>query len=78
MVPRMDDPKRDAVEAVKQMLGNAEDNKARARMAFRGMTHEQLQVQYGQSGSTRGEILEGYSKDVERWKRALAWVEAAR
>ncbi len=78
MVSGMDDPKRDAAGAVKQMLGNAEDNKARAARMFRGLTHEQLQVQHGQSGQTRGEILEGYSKDVERWKRVLTWVEAVR
>ncbi len=66
---------KDVVQAVQAQLGNAEDNLARARAAFRGMDSRELAKEYGQSGETRGAVLTGYEREVERWKKALAEVQ---
>ena len=34
-----------------------------------------LTGQHGESGKTRGEILDGYKEELERWKRALNLAE---
>jgi hypothetical protein len=36
------------------------DDLERAELAFRGLTEEQLKEQYGNSGRSMGEILDGY------------------
>ena len=41
-------------------LGNAEDNLFRAKLKFKGLSQEELDAQYGQSGKTCQEILEDY------------------
>lgn len=62
----------DIIEAVESKLGNATDNLYRARVAFSGCTEAQMQQQYGQSGSTRAQILDEYTQEVARWEAALA------
>jgi hypothetical protein len=62
----------DVRKAVQHQLGNAEDNLYRATAAFRAAD---LTVQHGQSGQTRGQIIDGYQEEVDRWKAALASLE---
>ena len=46
------------------------DDLERALMAFRGMTQEELNKEYGQSGKTRQQILVEYYQEREEWKAA--------
>jgi hypothetical protein len=66
---------KDVVQAVQAQLGNAEDNLARARMAFGRMGSKELAKQHGQSGETRGAVLASYEREVERWRKALVEVQ---
>jgi hypothetical protein len=54
--------------AIKVQLGNAEDNLHRARHAARGYDATK---QWGQSGQTLAQIIQGYEDEVARWKAAL-------
>jgi hypothetical protein len=53
------------------------DDLERAERAFRGLTADQLTEQYGQSGRTKGEILEGYRKERREWEKAYALAKRA-
>jgi hypothetical protein len=50
------------------------DNLERARYAFKGCTPEQMRQEYGQSGQTRAQILEGYEHDRQKWQDAYDWL----
>ena len=52
------------------------DDLERAEHAFRGMTKDQLSEPYGHSGSTCGQILDGYRRERADWKRAYALAKA--
>jgi hypothetical protein len=54
------------------------DDLERARAAFRGLTSRQMQEQYGQSGQTRQQILDGYEQHAREVEGAVAWVNAQR
>lgn len=69
--------KTDVLEIVKNALGGAEDNLFRANRAFGRMTDEELSLEHGQSGRTRGSILAGYQDDKTRLERCIKWVESA-
>ena len=43
------------------------DDLERARHAFQGMTDKEMEKEYGDSGRTRSQILEGYRKEREEW-----------
>ena len=58
-------------KALQQYKG---DDAARARAAFSRCTPEQMQEQYGQSDSTRADILRQYEKHEAEVEAALAWV----
>lgn len=68
---------KDIVAAVRDRLAGAEDNLHRARSAFRGLSAQNMQEQYGQSGSTRAQIIADYESEVARWKSALSEAEGA-
>ena len=53
------------------------DDLERAERAFRGLTGDQLNEEYGQSGRTKGEILEGYRKERREWEQAYALAKRA-
>ena len=59
------------IQALEQYRG---DNLHRARMAFRHCSPAELQMEYGQSGRTRAEILDEYEKHDAAVNAALAWV----
>ena len=61
-----------AVEALERLLG---DNFARAQRAFRNCTAEEMAQEYGQSGETRQQILDGYREHHDRVAAAIAWVK---
>lgn len=63
------------LQIVKNALGGAEDNLYRANMQFGHMGHEQLKEEYGQSGRTCGDIMQGYRDSHDELKQCLAWVE---
>lgn len=58
-------------KALQQFKG---DDAARARAAFSRCTPEQMQEQYGQSDSTRADILRQYEKHEAEVEAALSWV----
>lgn len=65
---------------VKQTMLNAlrgyrGDDLYRAKAAFRNLSEEQMQEQYGQSGKTRQEIIEGYQAHETRCDEAQEWID---
>lgn len=58
-------------EVILRAMQNAEgDDLERATAAFRGRTPEQMQQQYGQSGSTCAQIIDGYRRGARRVARS--------
>jgi hypothetical protein len=53
------------------------DNLERCSAAFRNMSNSELDQEYGTSGHTCREILQGYKDDRERNKGALEWFNRA-
>lgn len=51
------------------------DDYARAQLAFRGMTDEQMSEQYGESGSTRQQILDGYREHDQQVQAAIDYAK---
>jgi adenylosuccinate synthase len=62
-----------AIRALEYMKG---DNYPRAKAVFRNYTPEQMQKQYGQSGSTCAQILEEYKQYEEEVDAAIKWVKS--
>lgn len=54
------------------------DDTARARHAFRGMTSQQMQKQYGASGKTCAEVLADYEASDAKVDKAIQWVKEAK
>jgi hypothetical protein len=68
---------KESYELVKQELKNSfGDDLERAEAAFRGLSQEAMNKNYGESGKTRHEILEGYRQDRSRRVKALHWLES--
>ena len=67
--------KEKVLEIVKNKLGGAEDDLARANMQFGSLTTEELDLEYGQSGRTCGEIFHEYLIQRNELKRCVTWVE---
>lgn len=64
---------------IKQTLLNAlevarDDSLERAQWAFKGMTSEQMQQQYGHSGHTRQQVLDTYQAARDCNETARVWV----
>jgi hypothetical protein len=57
---------------IKREIGGVDDNLARANLMAK--THP-LDKQYGQSGQTLGEIIEGYEAAKRRPEKALEWLK---
>lgn len=68
----MNEHKQLAIKALSQMKG---DDLARARLAFRNKTPEQMQGQYGMSGKACAEILAEHEEYEAKIDAAIAWVE---
>jgi hypothetical protein len=66
-------PKEIAIRALRDARG---DNFERAKAAFAGLTDEQMQQEYGQSGRTRAEILADYGAHVREINAAIEWVQS--
>ena len=62
-----------AVRALMTMKG---DDTARARAAFRGMSADQMQKLYGESGKTRAQILSDYEAHDALIDAAIGWVQS--
>jgi hypothetical protein len=62
-----------AIRALENTIG---DNTARAHAAFRNLTPEQMQEQYGQSGQTCAQILADYEAHDNKVQAAIDWVKA--
>lgn len=66
----------DEKDFIRRAIQNAKgDDLERAEDAFRGMSDDELDRQYGQSGQTRREILDGYREYRKEWAAAMAWLE---
>jgi hypothetical protein len=63
------------LKIVESALVEAEDNLYRANMQFGRMTAEQLKEEYGQSGKTCGDIMQGCRDDNEHLKQCVAWIK---
>lgn len=60
-----------AKEKLIRILENAKgDNLERAEMSFGKLTEDQLKEEWGRSGRTKGEILEGYREERKEWQAA--------
>lgn len=66
-------PKETARYCVKQSLSNCQDNIHRANLAAQ---HNPLDKEWGQSGKTLGQIIDGYKQEELDLATALAWVDA--
>lgn len=65
------------MDIVLRALANAQgDDLERANAAFNGLSEQQMQKQYGQSGQTRQQILDGYRDDRAAVDAAIAEVKA--
>lgn len=64
----MNDDK-DLEEAVRGRLGEAEDNLCRAKLAAR---NRDADAQWGESGETLQQVIDGYQAAVDHWKAALS------
>lgn len=62
-----------AIRALNNMM---RDDTARARSAFRNLTAEQMQTEYGCSGKTCAEILSEYEAYDAKVQAAIDWVKA--
>lgn len=58
----------------KAIHANTGDDLERARVAFRGMSPEQLQTPYGESDSTPQKILDEYERERALATAAMRWV----
>jgi hypothetical protein len=56
-------------------LANAKHNLYCADRRFSSMSKEELQEEYGQSGSTCAEVWKGYQREVNELKQCLNWLE---
>lgn len=65
------------IKALKADLSNAGDNLYRATTAFKHDTMEDMGREYGQSGQTRQQILDGYQKWHKEAREALQEAEAS-
>lgn len=52
------------------------DNLYRARAAFRGLSDAEMDKQYGQSGETRRQIVDGYAAHDSAVEQAILWVKS--
>jgi len=60
-----------AIRALSNLKG---DDLAKARRAFSGLSHEEMQKQHGKSGKTRAELLAEYEACEARIDAAIQWV----
>ena len=60
-----------AVAALRHARG---DDGARVRRAFAGMSQAELNTEYGESGQTCAQILEGYAARDAMYDAAIEWV----
>jgi len=56
-----------------QSLGNTYDNLFRAKRAFNGLSEEQLNNPYGESGQTCHEVLQGYQDEHDTMHATMEW-----
>ena len=60
-----------ARRALQGDVDRAADNLYRAEAAFRGLSPQQMDVEYGSSGNTCGAILRDYREHHKKLKNAL-------
>lgn len=69
----MDNLKELIIKALKNTKG---DDACRARQAFSGLSAEDMQKEYGESGQSCAEILAGYETCDARIDAAIDWVSS--
>jgi len=60
---------------LRYLEGARGDDLYRASAAFRGMTLYQMNEQYGESGKTRQQIIDGYEEREREIDAAIEWVK---
>ena len=68
----MNEHKKLAIFALENLKG---DDHIRARLAFKGYSPEQMKKEYGRSGETCEDILNGYEKRVSKIDAAINWLQ---
>ncbi len=68
--------KDDVADIVKVALRSAEDHLHRWRMQFRGMSDDDLDKKYDESGNSCRIILSDHEDDQQRLTECLKWVES--
>lgn len=61
-----------AIKALKNMRG---DDLERSKRAFRNCSPEQMNQEYGESGRTRNEIINGYYEKATEINEAIEWIK---
>ena len=69
----MESNKKTVLYILDHSLGGAFDNLHRAKRAFGGLSEEQLDSPYGDSGQTCREVLRGYEDEHDKVYRATEW-----
>lgn len=68
-------PKNPNLTVIEAALNQARgDDLVRARACFRGLTPQQMEEPWGQSGRTRADVLRDYEQRDAEIDQALAWV----
>lgn len=62
-----------AIRSIRETKG---DNYERAKMAFSGLSEEQMAKEYGESGQTRSEILAIYKRHADNCAETITWLES--
>lgn len=63
------------LKILQKELGNAKDDFWRASHRFVGYLPAEMQKQYGESGTTRQQILDNYKANCDRLLKAIEWLE---
>ena len=72
----MSETREELMAYIRRCIGNARgDDLARAAMAFGNSTDAQLDEEYGQSGKTCREILEGHQRGADKNAAALEFFD---
>lgn len=58
----------------KAMDAYVSDNLERASAAFRHFDEREMAQQYGDSGKTRQEIIDGYAHERSKWLECNVWL----
>jgi|WetSurMetagenome_2_1015567.scaffolds.fasta_scaffold290042_3 hypothetical protein len=68
-------PKEKAIAILINFKNNVEDNLYRAKASFNGLTKQQMQTQFFNSGKTKQQILDDYQREYDEVVAAIEFVK---